>query len=106
MNTLHRLAAAIWLSACCTPALAAAIHEDNREFLRQQENLSNQLHQQDNASLRQMLEQQIRQNAFVDAAREYLMAHPEALAPMCKTLEIRQQGNMNNPANAVKGVQP
>ncbi|WP_426784272.1 hypothetical protein [Serratia sp. 2C06] len=47
-----------------------------------------------------------RQNAFVDVAREYLLAHPEELAPMCKTLEIRQQGNMNNPANAVKGVQP
>ncbi|EIH8433804.1 hypothetical protein AXX71_004901 [Escherichia coli] len=47
-----------------------------------------------------------RQNAFVDAAREYLMAHPEALAPMCKTLEIRQQGNMNNTVNAVEGVQP
>lgn len=72
MNTLHRLAAAIWLSAYCTSALATGIHEDNREFLRQQENLSNQLRQQDNAPLRQMLEQQVRQNPLSGGDRQFI----------------------------------
>ncbi|MFT2793710.1 hypothetical protein ACMV5I_27200, partial [Serratia sp. T13T92] len=72
MNTLHRLAAALWLSAYCTSALATGIHEDNREFLRQQENLSNQLRQQDNAPLRQRLEQQVRQNPLSGGDRQFI----------------------------------
>lgn len=72
MNTLHRMAAAILLSACCTPALAAGTQEENREFLRQQENLSHQLRQQDNAPLRQMLERQARQNPLSGSDRQFI----------------------------------
>ncbi|MEN4419240.1 type-F conjugative transfer system pilin assembly protein TrbC, partial [Enterobacter hormaechei] len=44
--------------------------EANREFIRQQESFSQQLRGQDNAPLRQMLEQQVRQNPLsADDAR-------------------------------------
>ena len=70
MKTLSGLTAALLLSAYCCTALASGADEANREFIRQQESFSQQLRGQDNAPLRQMLEQQVRQNPLsADDAR-------------------------------------
>ena len=70
MKTLSGLTAAMLLSAYCCTALASGADEANREFIRQQESFSQQLRGQDNAPLRQMLEQQVRQNPLsADDAR-------------------------------------
>ncbi|MEL5415009.1 hypothetical protein PTR35_22025 [Serratia nevei] len=42
------------------------------------------------------------QSAFVDAAREYFLAHPEVLAPMCKALDSQSQGNVAEQEERVK----
>lgn len=61
MKTVTALTAALLLSAHCCAAQTSATDE-NREFIRQQESFSQQLRKQDNAPLREMLEQQVRQN--------------------------------------------
>lgn len=52
----------------CTASATVLADEDaaNQAFIRQQESFSHQLRQQDNAPLRQMLEQQVRQNPLSD----------------------------------------
>ena len=75
MKTLSGLTAALLLSAYCCTALASGADEANREFIRQQESFSQQLRGQDNAPLRQMLEQQVRQNPLsADDALSRLLA--------------------------------
>ncbi len=70
MKTLSSLTAALLLSAYCCTALASGADEANSEFIRQQESFSQQLRGQDNAPLRQILEQQVRQNPLsADDAR-------------------------------------
>ena len=61
MKTLSALTAGLLLSAHCCAAQASATDE-NRDFIRRQESFSQQLRKQDNAPLREMLEQQVRQN--------------------------------------------
>lgn len=61
MKTVTALTAVLLLSAHCCAAQTSATDE-NREFIRQQESFSQTLRKQDNAPLREMLEQQIRQN--------------------------------------------
>ena len=58
MKTLSSLTVALLLSAYCCTALASGADEANSEFIRQQESFSQQLRGQDNAPLRQILEQQ------------------------------------------------
>ena len=72
MKTLSGLTAALLLSAYCCTALASGADEANREFIRQQESFSQQLRGQDNAPLRQILEQQVRQNLFQQTTRDLL----------------------------------
>ncbi|HDR2357131.1 TPA: type-F conjugative transfer system pilin assembly protein TrbC [Enterobacter roggenkampii] len=70
MKTLSGLTAALLLSAYCCTAQASGADDANREFIRQQESFSQQLRGKDNAPLRQMLEQQVRQNPLsADDAR-------------------------------------
>lgn len=61
MKTVTALTAVLLLSAHGCAAQASATDE-NREFIRQQESFSQQLRKQDNSPLREMLEQQVRQN--------------------------------------------
>lgn len=70
MKILPGLTTALLLSAYCCTALASGADDANRDFLRQQESLSQQLRGQDDTLLRQMLEQQVRQNPLsADDAR-------------------------------------
>lgn len=64
MNTLIRLTTVLLLSARCCTAFASvpATTDANREFIHQQESFSELLRNQDNAPLREKLEQQVRQN--------------------------------------------
>lgn len=70
MKTVSGLTVALLLSAYCCPAQASGADDANRNFIHQQESFSQQLREQDNTPLRQMLEQQVRQNPLsADDAR-------------------------------------
>ncbi|WP_333893413.1 type-F conjugative transfer system pilin assembly protein TrbC [Atlantibacter subterraneus] len=65
MKTVTSLSGALLLTAhCFTTVLASSgsAEDADREFIRSQESFSQQLRNQDNAPLRQMLEQQVQQN--------------------------------------------
>ncbi|MRT06046.1 type-F conjugative transfer system pilin assembly protein TrbC [Ewingella americana] len=64
MKTMSGLTVALLLSAHCCTLLANEADDAHRDFIRQQESFSQQLRNQDNAPLRHMLEQQIRQNSL------------------------------------------
>jgi conjugal transfer pilus assembly protein TrbC len=72
MKTLSGLTTVLLLSAHCCTALASGADDANREFIRQQESFSQQLRNQDNAPLRELLEQQIRQNPLSDTDARFI----------------------------------
>lgn len=71
MNTVNVLTAAL-LSALTCAAQATPGDDVSREFVREQENVSQQLRQQDHSALRGLLDQQVRQNPLSGADARFI----------------------------------